>query len=288
MKNLLLLLCLLAGWRAGLAQAQPKLDSLDAMLARNNPRQFVTAPITNEIIYNAQRFVGGTAIKQGKVVGTNATLDDQSLTLNVGTNIIGRRLALQATAAGTGENKFLSLFKEGDYQKTIVVGATANLFLNPVRGSTFLFFNTPERTRLHNKLRLLRNQDRDSLENLSPAARDARWQTRHDAALASFYKFSVAYPGLPDSLRCFLLDSATYRPRRAAIRSYYRLGKAAEAFLPANWQTMTTAEATRWVRTTLASPALRAARITAMRREAEEALLRKRLALYDNLQVSAP
>lgn len=267
------------------------MKELDNMLDEHDKsKKYVTARVANSIIYDAQRFVGGTAVKQGKLLGTNATIDDQSLTLNIGSNIFARRFSVQGTVAGTGESDFLSLFKQGDYQKTVTLGGTANLFLNGIHGKTFLFFDTVNQSKFHRRLRSLRNRDRDSLENLIPAVRTGVWNTRYAKAVGDFCNFwnNGFNKDILTNLRSKVISLEDYSANRGAIYQYETLCQQVRQFLPDDWENLSYADATTWVQSNLGNEIQQASRIELIRTISETALQKKRLAVYDSIQLAAP
>lgn len=272
-------------------KAKAQLSVVDSMLNdTSKTRPYVTAPVASRIIYNAQRFVGGTAVKQGKLLGTSATIDEQSLTVNVGTNILRSCLALQGNLAGTGKDDFISLFRQGEYQKTITLGGTANWFINGIRGKTFLFFEPHTRDSLHTSLRLLRNQNRDSLEDLLATVRTTVWNTRYAKVAEHFYDFwhDSTHSKLLSNLRSKVILQEDYEANRRIIQHYDSLCRQMRPFLPLKWDKISYGEAFNWVYENLGNKVQRDSRIEVVRIQSEKELQKRRSAVYDSIQLAAP
>ena len=122
-----------------------QLREVDSQLSNPLSSALVTGAAYNRLVYNNQIAIGGSGIKEGKIIGANATVDDKGGTLNVSSRPFKRtkearppRIALQGTVKATGEDGLVTLFSGRDYQKTLGVGG-GGLFFMPVPLARFVY-----------------------------------------------------------------------------------------------------------------------------------------------------
>lgn len=157
MKHIYILLLCSVVTASSYAQSTVELIKLDDMIDDPFPDKILTDRAFDKSIYKDQQAIGGSTIKEGKVVGFNATVDEKSLTINGGTNIgyLGNTgFVLQGTLKGQSEENFVTIFSGGDYGKTLGAGGTLLVFL-PTNTSSYY---VTDRKQLHNQLRKLRNE----------------------------------------------------------------------------------------------------------------------------------
>lgn len=154
------------------------LEELDAMIRDPYPEDIITSRAFDKSIYQDQQAMGGSTIKEGKVVGFNATVDDKSLTINGGTNILYRGntgFVFQGTLKGQSEESFVTVFSGGNYGKTLGAGGAVLIFL-PTNSS---FYYTSDRKQLHGQLRQLRTmqegQEFPAFRMAKPATNGGNW-----------------------------------------------------------------------------------------------------------------
>lgn len=253
------LLCLIP--YAGSAQTSTQeLDTLDGMINHPSSKNIFTERAFNKFIYQDQQAIGGSTIREGKVVGSNATVDEKSLTLNVGTDIkyVGRSgFTLQGTLKGQSEEGFVNVFSGGDFSKTLGGGGGILWFLP----QSFNFYTEQARERLHSRLRKERNEQEgkrfpdfgltdtpNKLKWATPVlpVQESVWQAKYIPRLQAL---AVASRKLAAATLAYAIDSTAHKLTQAetkagrweypAVRkaeaAYQNADSAATILLPANW-----------------------------------------------------
>lgn len=102
-------------------------------------KRYVTTYMFDSIVTETQNKISGVLIKQGKVVGTTASVEDKSVTINHSFAALANgRLSLQLTAGGTADDNFVDIFSEGKYKRTITSGLNFNIFPRYNSGGYFV------------------------------------------------------------------------------------------------------------------------------------------------------
>jgi hypothetical protein len=153
MKNLLLsiaaLVCIIFN-----AQAQHQLDDLLKNGSKADSGKLITDSAYKVYLHNKFNSISGTQVKGGKVLGTSATIDDKSVTVNLSVKPIAHVFYLQPSIAATSKNGFAAIFDNNAYSKTLTGGLNLQLFLS----KNFSNYDKTNAIVLHNRLRLLRLQ----------------------------------------------------------------------------------------------------------------------------------
>ncbi len=105
----------------------------------DSSKLYITSYLFDTLIRETQNKISGVLIKEGKTIATTAAVDDKSLTVNYTLPVqIGSLFSIQLTAGGTAKDKFVDIFSEGKYQRTITGGLNFNLLL-PYNSATYDF-----------------------------------------------------------------------------------------------------------------------------------------------------
>ena len=179
-----LLAALLGLLPAGQAAAQT-LQELDTLLQQPLRNQIITSSAYAGVLYQKQVALTGLAVQQGKALGTNVTLGDKTVGLNVGlANLKLQSLpnvALIANGRFAIDQGFVKLFSEDNLRVTASFGGTVQLF-----GHGYSVFSERTKKDLQWQLRDLRHKDKlrwgDSLVPYNPAD----WHNKHLAIMVNF------------------------------------------------------------------------------------------------------
>jgi hypothetical protein len=153
MKKLLLSIAILACIVFN-ASAQHQLDSLLNNGSGSDNGKLITDSAYKVYLHNKFNSISGTQVKGGKVLGTSATIDDKSATVNISFKPIAHVFYLQPSIAATSKNGFAAVFDNNAYSKTLTGGLNLQLFLS----KNFSKYDKTNAIVLHNRLRLLRLQ----------------------------------------------------------------------------------------------------------------------------------
>jgi hypothetical protein len=222
----------------------------------NNPfvDDLVTYRALDKIVYQDQRAIGGSAIKEGKVIGSSATVDEKGVTLTIGSNILKKRYAIQTILKGSSEEGFVDVFSSGKYQRTLGFGGTGLLFL-PNLSNRYT-----ERTRkdLHHQLRQLRREDSTKWDGLYIPSEHYQWEIKYTPIAAAFVAKWDAFQawlslGTTDRNARFYVDSLTSAEEaelagQATYIAYLKAETAISILLPKDWDTFDQVEEQRRLR----------------------------------------
>lgn len=136
------------------ASAQHQLDDLLNNGSRADSSKLVTDSAYKVYLHNKFNNISGTQVKGGKVLGTSATIDDKSATVNISFKPIAHVFYLQPSIAAASKNGFAAVFDNNAYSKTLTGGLNLQLFLS----KNFSNYDKTNAIVLHNRLRLLRLQ----------------------------------------------------------------------------------------------------------------------------------
>ena len=134
------------------ASAQHQLDTLILNGSNADKSKLITDSAYKVYLHNKFNTISGTQVKGGKVLGTSATIDDKSVTVNFSIKPIAHVFYLQPTIAATSSNGFASIFDDNAFTKTLTGGTNFQLFL----AHNFSNFDPSKTYVLHNQLRVLR------------------------------------------------------------------------------------------------------------------------------------
>lgn len=130
---------------------QSKKNEISDLLKENSEsdnNSLYTSSVLDYFIYKQINTISGTNIKEGKVYGTSATIDEKSITANFSIKI-GKTFYLQPTLSGTAEKGMLNIFSDKKYQKTLSGGSNFQWF--PFANK--IGFSKGTRIKLHNEMR---------------------------------------------------------------------------------------------------------------------------------------
>ncbi|RZK43363.1 MAG: hypothetical protein EOO90_03640 [Pedobacter sp.] len=100
-------------------------EDIDSLL--NNSKRLMVPRLFSQKLDSILNKASGFAYKDGKAGRTSATLEEQSLTVNL--NLVDRnRFTLQLSATGARNEKMLDIFSEGKYANTLSAGLKVNFF----------------------------------------------------------------------------------------------------------------------------------------------------------------
>jgi hypothetical protein len=91
---------------------QSKKNEISDLLKENSEsdnNSLYTSSVLDYFIYKQINTISGTNIKEGKVYGTSATIDEKSITANFSIKI-SKTFYLQPTLSGTAEKGILNIF----------------------------------------------------------------------------------------------------------------------------------------------------------------------------------
>ena len=177
-----------------------QLREVDAQLGNSLSESLVTGAAYNRLVYNNQVAIGGSGIKEGKIIGANATVDDKGATLNISTSPFKRkdeskppRIALVGTVKGTAEEGVVSLFSGRDYQKTLGFGGSG-LFFMPVPWAGFAY-NERTKKDLQQAYRKMRAKEKTAWKDSYEPKMRPTWK---DSSKAAFVLFLSRWNSLQD------------------------------------------------------------------------------------------
>ena len=190
----------------------------------------VTPYFFEDTVIRVQNTISGSSIKDGKLAATSASIDEKSVTVNLGFALAPGFMNAQLNLMGRSEDGFLKIFEGGQYQKTIGIGGTVNIFTRSAKAR----FYCRNWYQLHNQL----------------AAQNAKLPLTGDAATA-------AQKAYADKLTCFARAYAAQKQQQSrlvnpasqtaedaeALAAYETLLKELAPILPDNFDQLTVAQA---------------------------------------------
>jgi len=164
-----------------------QIRDLDDSISSPFVSSLVSGRAYRKLLYKDQQSIGGSAIKEGRAVGTSATVEANSVTANVGSPVLAKYLTVQATLKGSSEDGFVNVFSGKDYQKTLGAGGTVLFFL-PWTWSTKAVYKEETRIRLHQSLRQARykNEGINLLRDTIPGSKGT-WDSAYIPTASAKY-----------------------------------------------------------------------------------------------------
>lgn len=251
----------------------------------------------NKVVYKDQVQIGGTAIQQGKVVGTSATVEEKGVTVNVSSNVINRWLVVQGTLKGTSEEGFVDVFSSHEYQRTLGAGGTILLFTPYIRAGY------AERTKknLQETISRLRKQETKTWVDPYIPIDYGKWTKKYSTAADDFIRAWINLQGWlakqPDRADRFYTGELIKREPLDTIgglRIYRQYVAAEHALAPllTGWDDYNDQETeTSWITDTLTRrgfPSPFAALLLRSWQDSCEQVRQARLLRYDSLMMAAP
>lgn len=293
----------------GQDSTRKELEELDEMISDAITRDLVTQRAYDKITYRDQQAIGGSAIKEGRVVGTSTAVSDKGLTFNIGSPVLTCKKLRNAGVAGSlnfkgqSEDGLVKLLEKDRFNNTLSYGGTLLLFAPS--GNPRYYEST--RLALHDKLRVERNRNEGHLfpgfELGVPVPPDgwatefdqaAGWETAKAALLVEFAaKWRAAYA----AYNTYKADNAP-PAAEAAYRQAEQASQVAEKglaqVLPKKWHTWSDKkkeeELEKHLPTTGAtatSPSV-TSWLSELQTEHNKLEREKRLKHYDSLQLATP
>ncbi len=206
-----------------------KLKEIKALLAErtcDKKANLVTNYFFTDTVAKIQNTISGSSIKDGKLAATSASIDEKSITVNVGFAMIPEFIDGQINLSGRSEDGFLKVFEGGQYQKTIGVGGTFNIFTKNAKAK----FYCRSWNLQHNQL--------NAYSKRMPLTGDkaAALQKNYSEKLIQF----AAAHALLKQMQSRLVDlDARSEKEMAALADYDALRKELAPVLPANFDNLT-------------------------------------------------
>lgn len=266
-------------------QSEKDLDSLDRLITRSPRRHYVTSRVFDYKLYNTQQFIGGTALRDGRLINTSAAVDTKSVALNLSTGVVSKNypFAFQANIQGTSDDGgVVDLVKKGKYQNTLIFGGSVIWLFK----SSFSFSVNDQRL-LHQRLRVLRNRDLIELHRHSPTVSRQMWRSRYLPLLKEFYDFWQEHSTLTRAVWQTVLSPNDAHSQTVEFHDFLHSQDSIRLFLPKDWLEGSWTEANTWVGDHLADDGLRTTQIDNQHEMAEARQRQKLLVVYDSVQGAA-
>ncbi|QJX48659.1 hypothetical protein HMJ29_17735 [Hymenobacter taeanensis] len=287
------------------ATAKRDIEKLDKLAENPFAKQMVTSRAFSKLIYKDQQSIGGSIIREGKVIGFNATVEESAVTVNGGTPVYWKKVAFQANLRGSSEDGFVNVFSDGDYQKTLSIGGTVLLFL-PWNKSRYM---EAERLRLHSELRTKRFQNEGQFAAQFPGQTgnskkwatptvpndEATWKVTQSALITDFINKRTAFHmtglrGDADWIKRFYKDELTDAEAkdpvaRSSYRAYLLAEQQIKQILSANWPAWGKKKEDEYIRDSLQTNLDRYLQVRY--RQDTYRKYKQSLALYDTVQAKS-
>ena len=156
--------------------ARKELEELDKTADNPFSQSMLTDRGHGKLVYKDQQAVGGSIIREGRSIGSSATVEESAVTINLSTPIYFKFLALQANVRGSSEDKFVSIFADDKYQKTLSAGGTLLLFWPRTKS----IYKEGDRLSLHHSIRKARYENEGGFKgefSANPAVNKNEWET---------------------------------------------------------------------------------------------------------------
>ena len=298
---------------AGQTTTITELRELDKIIGNPASKELLTDRAHDLSVFRDQQAIGGSVIREGKVVGSSAAVDEKGVTVTLGLPLWTKRgfdFSLQPTFQGRSEEGFVKVFSKDDYGRTLGGGLNALLFV-PVPWGNRTVYAKNVRLGLHDRVRRLRNENEGQLFprfelNTRPAtakwfSHDARYGPTdwHATYLPKAEKFVAAWRKLQKAEKDYDNAEEAKVPAAAlaalantlaqAQASYHKAATEMGDLMPKDWDDKRDWARSRWADDYFdGSDKLKPACEGKLMDDYNEAQRAQRLKLYDSLQVAAP
>jgi len=264
-----------------------QIDEVDDLIDRNSTnRRYITSKIFDSLIIRQQQVVGGSAVREGRTLGSNATVSDKGFTINIGSApLFGHSLWLQGTIKGASENGFVNVFSKDQYQNTLTTGANLIWFF---KKGAYNYYPS-SRDRLLRQLRTIRQADLSKyistnvIDDINQVmARDAPLLLRYQVYYAANQVFLLRIRSGISPVERTLLTPADY----VILKTHQTNEDAIRKYLPSDWSYLSEVQADAWIMS-LASLPTRNHIIQNVTNSLDRKLEAKMLSTYDSMQYNA-